>query len=246
MSDNRVYQLYAGSGLTLTAAGTIVVSPDMVCLVDPASIKTIAELESLLEPLPVKAKDVDTIFYTHLHFDHFSLSEVNELAGRIYMPEKEVAYIRSLMAFKDDEVAYERYLVESHDFIAPIFVRQFLRYRFDERYDMDTVLKRYPITLISGEVELRSGVKTVPLPGHCAGQLGLLVTEKSKLERAKTVMIAGDAVLSEDDWRMADISNHFIIYDCIEWHLTRIKLNQVDEIIPGHGRRFSVEAEVLI
>ena len=241
MSDNRVYQLYAGSGLTLTAAGTIVVTPSMVCLVDPASINTIDELEQLLEPLPVSAKDVNTIFYTHLHFDHFSLSEVNELAGRIYMPKAEVDYIRALMAHKDSESDYQQYLVESHDYIAPIFVRQFLRYRFDPRYDMDTVLNRYPVILLEGETELVAGVKSVSLSGHCAGQLGLQVTE-----RTKTVMIAGDAVLSEDDWRMADISNHFIIYDCVEWHLTRMRLHQVDEIIPGHGRRFSVEAEALI
>ena len=236
MSDNRVYQLYAGSGLTLTAAGSLVVSDDMVCLVDPASINDINELDELLKPFPVCSKDVNTIFYTHLHFDHFNLSDVNKLADVIYMPQREVAYINALMCHKDDEDAYRKFLTESHDYIAPVFVRQFIRYRNDERYCLDSVMKNYPVTLLDGIEEIANGVRTVPLPGHCAGQLGLEITERNR-----TVMIAGDAVLSEEDWRQTDISNHFIIYDSMEWHMTRARLNLVDEIIPGHGRRFSTE-----
>lgn len=241
MSDNRVYQLYAGSGLTLTAAGTVVVAGDMICLVDPARIDSVEELTQLLDPLPIEANDVNTIFYTHLHFDHFNLSEVNNLADTIYMPEKEVAFINDLMQFKDDEAAYKKYLLDSHEFIAPVFVKQFVRYRDDKRYQLAEVMAKYPVVLLDGTNELAEGVRSVPLPGHCAGQLGLEVQEHNR-----SVMIAGDAVLSEEDWHAANISDHFIIYDSIEWHMTRARLNQVDEIIPGHGRRFSTERNTIL
>jgi glyoxylase-like metal-dependent hydrolase (beta-lactamase superfamily II) len=230
----QVIPLNKGDGFSLTASCCLVIDQDHITLVDPGSLGSIVEINKAIEACGYSFEHINQVFYTHLHFDHYAHIDWPAHVKSVFLPKDEVIFVNKLMAYKDDVVRYEQYLIDTHNVIAPIFVRQFIRLRKDHRYSAECLNASGRIVHYEDNAVISRQVKTVYLGGHCHGMHGLSVqTSKGQY------LIASDAVLDKNDWLENDISKHFIVSDADEWWLSREKIALYDWVLPGHGDAFN-------
>jgi glyoxylase-like metal-dependent hydrolase (beta-lactamase superfamily II) len=229
----QIISLACGTRLTLKAGCVLLRDGGVTILVDPGQFASRRELDAaLMARAAITLADVDMVYFTHLHFDHYDdLGFANVPA--VVMPQREVAEVVALMRLRHDTAAYEHRIRDSHEVLAGIFLRQFLRLKDDPRYDFDNVSFASRLrTVLPGE-RLTPHITTVDLPGHCIGQLGLqLPTQWGN------TLIAADAVLSLQDYGAASFDHHLVVQHRASMQATRKRLAGYDCIVPGHGEWF--------
>lgn len=233
MSKERVIPLNKGDGMTLTASSAIVVDRDEITLVDPGSVGNLNMLMRNVELHQIPWDKVTQIFYTHLHFDHYEMIDFPKNIKTIFIPKKEVEYITSLMTMKDDIDAYKQFLLKSHEYLAPPFLRQFVHFRHDDRYQAEALRQSDKVIHYDGKTQISEQCFSIPLPGHCIGLHGLEINFPNNKG-----IIASDAVLSETDWIENDTRRHLIMCNSADWKNSRDKLAKYSWILPGHGAAF--------
>ncbi len=230
----RVLGLALGTRLTLRAGATLVVDGDSRIVVDPGPFQSLAELAAALHPHGLTPADIDTVYFTHLHFDHYTPAAIPPGVRRVCIPAAERAFIDALTPLAADLDAYRARLLETHERIAPVFLREFVRLARDARYDFARLPYADRLVELGPDARPSAHTRTVALPGHCPGQLGLEVTTAHG-----TVLIAGDAVLSLADWQAPDVSHHLIVHERAALIASRERAGQADCVVPGHGDWFS-------
>ena len=234
MSRAKLISLNCGTQLTLKANATLVLDGDLCMLVDPGAFMDINEIDASLNThCGLNVSDLNTIYYTHLHFDHYRQYPWGDNIKKIYIPINEYQYISQLMALRNNEKEYTAYIEKTHDVISPVFLRQFLKIAHEDRYRVEDLLKLGQIELISEDTNISDNIITIGLDGHCAGQLGLKI-----LTQEGTAIIAGDAALSLEDYCSNNCDHHLIMFDQHRWQLSKNKLCEADYVIPGHGPWF--------
>lgn len=230
----RVYRLNRPTRLTLRASATLVVDGPRRFLVDDGDFATAAELDAALRSVVGFGLDgITDAYFTHLHFDHYKALAPECRGWRIHVPRQEYRFVCELMRYREDRAAYKAFLKESHELIAPVFLREFLRLATDSRYDFESSDRACEFHLCDPGEQLSPHVATVDLAGHCPGQMGLWVdTEQG------ACMIAGDAVLSLDDFLATGIDHHLIVHDRERLLASRRRVAEADFVVPGHGEWF--------
>lgn len=169
--------------------------------------------EAALKNVGVDPREVKTVIFTHLHWDHCFNNHLFANA-RFYVQKKELCF-----AIDPPDIwkgAYEK-LPE----LAPPWIRGWDRF-----------------VAIEGETEIAAGVSVVPLPGHTPGLQGLLV----HAEHNKYVL-ASDAVNTYENWLGNERTPHIIggIHtDVVEFEQTMKKIENLERqgyiVIPGHDK----------
>lgn len=181
--------LDADGNLTLNIGSWIIQSEGRTILVDtgiggrslPMPVKTTPDLPQVMEEAGVKPSDIDTIIFTHLHFDHTGWNTVDEDGkaiplfpnARHVVQRKEWDYWTSSDELKQGS--------QYDNVLAPI-----------EQAGL--------LDLVEGEHAVTSEVTTILTPGHTPGHISLVVASGG--ERAYLI---GDVAhqpvqLSEPDW----------------------------------------------
>lgn len=230
----RVLGLALGTRLTLRAGATLVLDGELRIVVDPGPFADLAQLGAALAPHGLTPADIDTVYFTHLHFDHYTPAAIPAGVRRVCIPAAERAYIEALMPLASDRDAYRARLLDTHERIAPVFLREFVRLASDARYDFARLPYADRLVELGPDTRPSPHTRTVALPGHCPGQLGLEVTTAHG-----TVLIAGDAVLSLADWQAPDVAHHLIVHDTAALIASRARAGRADCVVPGHGDWFS-------
>ena len=239
MSKATIIPLNIGDGLTLTASAALVVDGNNITLVDPAGLGSLQNLQRILDRKNLNLNEINQVFYTHLHFDHYDRWHFPEHIKRVFIPEKEVSYINNLMQHQSCEESYKHFLINSHEKLANVFVRQFCRYRNDARYEPNSLTASKTLIHYDGESQISDHCKTLPLPGHCVGLHGLEIELQDK-----RCVIASDAVLDITDWRNNDINRHLILSNSKQWWQSRNRLKDYEWLLPGHGGPFNPQTNM--
>jgi len=216
--------------MTLRANSTLIIDGDRRILVDLGCFSSLDEIDTALRAATeFGLEEITDCYFTHLHFDHYKPLFPSNHGCRVRFPRREHEFIGKLMRFKDEPDRYRQFLLDTHELIAPVFLREFLRLAQDVRYqfaDTEAILQD------EGEW-LSPHVQTVGLTGHCPGQLGL------RVETAQGVcLIAGDAVISLDDFLAKDTSHHLIVFNREQLLRSRQRVAEADYVVPGHGDWF--------
>lgn len=241
MSSTQVHPLAFGTRLTLRAGACVVLDGEEVTLVDPGAMDTPQEIDGALQAYGLRLVEVTRVFYTHLHFDHYAGTVFGPHVREVAMPRAEYDFTRRLMALRHDRLAYRQVLTQTHDHIAPVFLRQFLRLADDPRYDFERPELQERLRLVEPGESVGPGMCSVDLAGHCPGQLGLW----GRSQHGET-LIAGDAVLSLEDWTAADTRHLLIAWNRRQLRENRRKMAAMDCVIPSHGRWFRPVDRTLI
>lgn len=228
-----MHALSIGTRLTLRAGTCLVRVGADLTLVDPGGLGDEAALAAALAALGLSPGDVNRVFYTHLHFDHYAGTCFGGQVPEVVIPRVEYDFARRLYALRADRDACRAALGASHHRIAPVFLREFLRLAGDPRYDFDRPELTGRLRLATPGMRLAPGLTCVDLAGHCPGQLGLA----ARTALGETV-IAGDAVLSLEDWQAPDLDHLLIIWERERLLAARARLAGVDCVIPSHGPWF--------
>jgi glyoxylase-like metal-dependent hydrolase (beta-lactamase superfamily II) len=222
-----------GTRLTLKAGCVLLRDGGVTILVDPGQFASRRELDAvLMAKAAITTAAVDMVFFTHLHFDHYDDLGFADVPA-VVMPQHAVAEVEALMRLREDAAAYERRIRDSHEVLAGIFLRQFLRLKDDPRYDFDRVSFASRLRTVAPGEHLTPRIATVDLPGHCIGQLGLAMPTQWG-----NTLVAADAVLSLEDYGAASFDHHLVIQHRAAMHTTRQRLAGYDCIVPGHGDWF--------
>ncbi len=230
-----VFSLNIPSRWTLQANSTLVVDGERRILVDPGCFDNVSELNGVLQKtVQMEISDITDVFYTHLHYDHYHplILDNQELCSHI--PKIEYDYIKTLMQHNHDATEFKRFLLDTHDLIAPVFLRQFFYFANDPRYQLDVVMQHNAIHLCAPGDELSPHITLIDLPGHCPGQLGLEVITDYGI-----CIIAGDAVICLQDFSAVNTQHHLIIYNREKLLDSRKRVAQADFVIPGHDGWFN-------
>jgi len=236
-----VFRLNKPSRYALRVGATLIVDDGRCTLVDPGYFETTDELNAALQQAAGLESDAITdVFYTHLHYDHYSPLLFGRSGLTFHMPLAEYAFITELMKYRRDGERFHAFLQNTHEVIAPVFLRQFLLYANDPRYDLDNIADSNRINLCAPGDYLSRHVKTLDLPGHCPGQLGLEIQTGHG-----NAIVAGDAVICFDDYLAQDTHHHLIVYDRQQLLESRQRVAQADFVIPGHGDWFAPKRNTL-
>lgn len=241
MSSTQVYSLAFGTRLTLRAGTCVVLGGDEVTLVDPGTMDGPQEIDCALQALGLGFADITRVFYTHLHFDHYAGTVFDAHVREVAIPRAEYEFTRRLMALRQDCEAYREMLHQTHEHIAPIFLRQFVRLADDPRYDFDRPELKDRLRLVEAGEAVGPGMVSVDLAGHCPGQLGLW----GQSQHGET-LIAGDAVLSLEDWTAPNTGHLLIAWNRRQLLEKHRKMVSIDCLIPSHGRWFRPADRTLI
>ena len=241
MSSIQVHPLAFGTRLTLHAGSCVIVGGEELTLVDPGAMDGPNEIDLALQSFGLRLADVTRVFYTHLHFDHYAGTLFEAHVKEVAIPRAEYEFTRRLMALRHDLEAYWMMLQQSHEHIAPVFLRQFVRLANDPRYDFDRPELRDRLRLVEAGEQLGLGIRSVDLSGHCPGQLGLL----GHSQHGET-LIAGDAVLSLADWTASNTGHLLIAWDRRRLREKHRLMAGMDCLIPSHGRWFRPVDRTLI
>jgi len=229
-----VFRLNKASRLSLRAGATLIIDGDHCILVDSGYFETAAELNAALQQqAQLNIADITDVYYTHLHYDHYRPMIFENTQLRFHIPQIEFQFVNELMKHRQNERRFSAFLQETHELIAPVFLRQFLSLANDPRYKLDTIADHNEIHLCQPEEQLTGHVKTIDLSGHCPGQLGLEIETEHG-----TGIVAGDAVISISDFLASDTKHHLIVHNRKKLLLSRQKVAQADFVIPGHGDWF--------
>jgi glyoxylase-like metal-dependent hydrolase (beta-lactamase superfamily II) len=231
----QVITIAPGSMLTLKATCCFVQDGSWRALVDPGSFQSLEEIDLAMQPFGLSLQDVNAVYYTHLHFDHYRYFDWPGHVETILMPRIEWEYVNALREVANDEKDYLEFLKKGHAFIAPIFLRQFWRFAKDKRYDFTLPELKSRLCLVEAGVSLSPNVITVSLPGHCPQLLALWV----QTELGKEIICA-DAVLDEEDFFHK--RERLIIHDRETESVSREILQNADILHPGHGTAFHAKS----
>ncbi|NQU14949.1 MAG: N-acyl homoserine lactonase family protein [Desulfobacteraceae bacterium] len=162
-----------------------------------------------VEDLGVKATDIDIVVNTHLHWDHCFNNHLFPNA-KILVQAEELRY--AIAPLPCHGIYYESQVIN----MAPQWLK---------------VLDR--IETVKGEVELESGIRLVPLPGHTPGFQGVLIDLESG-----PCLIAGDSVPLFENWEgNAQVAHippgiHVNLWDCYDSFKKMETMART--VLPGH------------
>jgi glyoxylase-like metal-dependent hydrolase (beta-lactamase superfamily II) len=170
----------------------------------------LAPMTHCLRELAISPGDVDTIVYSHLHFDH---------AGNLGLfPNAQIVVQAAELDFWTSPMARR-----------PLFAMAAEQDYLDDLVKADGQGR---VRRIAGDTPLAAGIDAVELAGHTVGQQGLRVQTATR-----PVVLASDAVHFvqelEEDWpfQITDsLSGMYTAYD-------RLRTMQAagDVIVPGHA-----------
>jgi glyoxylase-like metal-dependent hydrolase (beta-lactamase superfamily II) len=223
-----------GTRLTLRVGCVLLEDAGHRVLVDPGHFDSKAELQQALkEHAGLALADIDTVFFTHLHFDHYNDLDFSEV-GEVLVSDEEMDFIdASAQAGEGGDESYRNFLNMHYEFVAPVFMRQFMRLYRDARYDFAHVSFADRMRRVNAGEYITPNVRIVALPGHSPGLLGLAC-----VTRWGSTLVAGDAVLSREDMCSAEGEAHLIWHRKSWLERTRAACMQFDAIVPGHGPWF--------
>lgn len=230
----RIHALGFGTRLTLRVGCVLLEDAGHRILVDPGHFDSKAELlQALRKHAGIGLADIDTVFFTHLHFDHYNDLDFSEV-GEVLVSAEEMDFIdASARAGEGGDESYRGFIEAHYEFVSPMFMREFLRLYKDARYDFRRVSFADRMRRVRAHEHVTPNVRIVALPGHSPGLLGLTCET-----RWGDTLIAGDAVLSLADACGAEGETHLI------WHRkdallrTRAACMKFDVVVPGHGPWF--------
>jgi glyoxylase-like metal-dependent hydrolase (beta-lactamase superfamily II) len=229
----RITPLALGTRLTLKAGCTLLSDGGQHVLVDPGCFPSRGTLEAALRAAAgIGVADLHTVFFTHLHFDHYNDLGFSDLP-RVAMPRREANEVQELSSRRHDLQAYRSRIESTHEVVSPVFMRQFLSLREDPRYDLARVSFRPRLALVEAGQWLTDRLRLIDLAGHSVGQLGLRTTTV----HGDTAVVA-DAALSAEDYQRPGIGHHLVVQDSQRLLQSRARLAQHDCIVPGHGAWF--------
>ena len=229
-----IVPLALGTKLTLKAGCVLISDGASRVLVDPGCFATRALLEQALQAAAgIGVADIDVLFFTHLHFDHYNDLGFADVP-RVLMPRKEVAEVAVLTGLRGDVAAYTERIRAQHHHVAPVFLRQFLRLIDDRRYDFARISFAPRLELVAPGHPVTPNLRVIDLPGHSIGQVGL-----SMRTRFGHTAVVADAALSAEDYRQSGIGHHLVVFDPEALLRTRAQLAGFDCIVPGHGAWFN-------
>lgn len=242
MSDKaRVFSLNKPSRLTLKAGATLIVDGVHCILVDSGNFESPQQLEqSLQDAAGIGVQDITDVFYTHLHYDHFSPRLIAQCQADIHIPETEFHFINALMQHRHSKHHFCSFLQDTHDLIAPVFLRQFFSFADDDRYQLSQLQLNHHVHLCHADELLTPHVKTVDLSGHCPGQLGLEIATDHG-----SALLTGDAIICLQDYMAADTQHHLIVHHREKLMASRERVAHADFVIPGHGDWFDPRQQTL-
>lgn len=192
--DEKAWEPYrelldADGNMTLNLGAWLVVSEGRTILVDtglggrpsPMPLKEAPGLPAVMETAGVKPADVDTVVFTHLHFDHTGWNTIDETGKAVltFPNARHVVQVREWAYWTGSQE--ERKAARYDEVLAPIEAAGLL-------------------DLVEGEHAVTGEVVTVPTPGHTPGHVSFVI--QSGGERA---YILGDAAhqpvqLTETSW----------------------------------------------
>jgi glyoxylase-like metal-dependent hydrolase (beta-lactamase superfamily II) len=228
-----IVPLALGTRLTLKAGCVLIRDGATRVLVDPGCFAGRAQLDAALhERAGVGLADVDLVFFTHLHFDHYNDLGFADVP-RVVMPRREAEEVAILAGLRGDVPAYREHIRNSHHQVSSIFMRQFVALMDDRRYALDQVSFRRQLEFAEPGDVLTPNLRVIDLAGHSIGQLGLALRTRWGL-----TAVAADAVLSAEDYAAQGIDHHLVVHDREALLRSRARLGGFDCIVPGHGAWF--------
>lgn len=229
----RIVPLALGTRLTLKAGSTLLIDGARHVLVDPGCFQTRAALDAALDRAAgIGVADLDTVFFTHLHFDHYNDLGFADVP-RVAMPRREANEVHTLMALSHDLAAYQGWIERTHEVVSPVFMRQFVHLRDDPRYDFARVSFRKRLELVEPGQWLTDRLHLIDLRGHSVGQIGI----ETRTAHGRTAVVA-DAALSAEDYRREGVDHHLVVHNRALLIESRARLAHMDCIVPGHGAWF--------
>lgn len=145
---------------------SVIRTEDRTILFDTGSNDDRAELCAELEKMKIAIEEIDTIFLSHLHYDHCCNIEVFE-AAEIFVSARELEYVIS--------GEFKKY----GDPYIPYGMIKYYEHRFK--------------TFEEGET-LTTGITTVALPGHTPGISGLILEKERVILTGDAVKNAYDYI----------------------------------------------------
>ena len=181
LDENGNLTLNFGAWLVVSGGRTILVDTGLGGRPAPMPLREAPALPSVMEAAGVRPGDVDTVVYTHLHFDHTGWTTIDEDgASALLFPNARHVVQRTEWEYwtGSDEL---RGAAQYDTVLAPVEAAGLL-------------------DLVEGEHAVTAEVVTVPTPGHTPGHVSFVVASGS--ERAYLI---GDAAhqpvqVREDGW----------------------------------------------
>ncbi len=226
----KVIELFQGSKLTVKASTLLIIDGDFKCITDPASICSFQELALALKFHNLQISDINSVFFTHLHFDHFNVADWME-STQIFVPSIEWEFYSELQKHTSSKEVFLEFLLSTHELVAKLFQRQFWQVINSNQYSIPEKIKR-KIKFVSANQKLSDNVSTIDLSGHSPGQLGLMVNSING-----NSLVCGDAILSKLDFN--EQVNHLIMWNSNHYNQSRLKAKKANIIYPGHGAPFT-------
>ena len=172
-------------------------------------------IDSALAAAGVDASEVDTVVYTHLHFDHCGYGELLPNA-KFFVQSNELQY--AVLPGEKQRVGYE----VGYPGVLPQWMKIFDR-----------------LQPVEGVFEVVPGCTMVPLPGHTPGSAGVLFqTRKGRFA------IVGDLVNRVENWRApggghAAPGLHSSLDDC--YSSFGVLEKEADSVLASHDFRMLEE-----
>ena len=183
---------------------TLVQSKEHNILVDTGSYGDRQQLVKALELAGLSPDAISAVVLTHFHYDHVLNFDLFKNA-QFFISKIESVYVKN-----------GGYLAAGDPYV-PAVIFPLIESR---------------LTLFSGEVELFTGMRTIPLPGHTPGMSGLLLEKEG-------VLIAGDGIKNGYDFvkklpppAFGSSEDALACYQCAE--------DRARIIVPGHDQPFRV------
>ncbi|HQK99191.1 MAG TPA: N-acyl homoserine lactonase family protein [Smithellaceae bacterium] len=175
-------------------------------------------IDERLEKLGVQPKDINAVFFTHLHWDHCSNMKLFTNA-RFFVHAKELAFAR------DPHLLYHKSYESEKLGVVPPF----------QGVEFQTV---------DGEFAYNDYITLFPTPGHCPGHQSVAVKTAQGLYVIAGDAVFADENLKPDKHRnllftpMGRYVNVFDMFDSMEKIVTR-----ADQILTGHGMSVSFKPD---
>lgn len=183
---------------------TLVQSPKQNILVDTGSYGDRLQLIQALEQISLSPESINAVVLTHFHYDHV-LNYDLFINAQFFISETEVTYVKN-----------GAYLAAGDPYV-PAVIFPLIEPR---------------LTVFSGEMEIFSGIRTIPLPGHTPGMAGLLLEEEG-------VLIAGDGIKNGYDFvKKLPPPSFGNSADALSCYQKAADIARI--IVPGHDQPFRV------
>ncbi|MCQ1571623.1 MBL fold metallo-hydrolase [Neorhizobium galegae] len=162
-------------------------------------------LMAALKNRGIERDEIRTIVLSHLHFDHMANVECFPKA-EIVLHESEFSYVQD---HKHDDPAISIFQVEG-------------------------LLRSPLLTLVSGELEVLSGIRMIQTPGHSGGHVSLVMSVAGKC-----VVLAQDAIKHRGEIEAGAPAGAF------DEEVARASIRRIaamaDIIVPGHDGPLTME-----